>query len=817
MVLPVIQIKAPQSLIINTNSVSPVLIDIAGDVAIYNVSFSFNPKLAIQQNAAVVTINATTKLGNSTKTPLLIRGFSAKDITENLLQQNNIYNQSSQRSIKYDASTSVDIRAFISKSPRFLTSPDMLKTIFVNENVEALNTLNKNFNVLDKNINATVASTYSPTTFNLQEQKNKLRYVQKIDPASLYQRGTNAIVPASKTYSGLIPARNYVQSLQNLNAKNIIASQLAKTQALTQNDLNSNKFITTIRKISTDLITLSKTISIPLSKLGKSDFKFVIELYDINDRILQSIDKFVPHNTNLSALIPTIPPKVSPRANLGIGNIGIDVQQLDPYAKGIAVYRKILKTQQQNKTSKFEKVAEFSLLAGNRPYTFRDKITTSNDIVYRFIPYNENKTLSSVFTSTIQKINNSLLNKKSERRAFCVMDYAFDPQALIVKANSFPVEAVAIRFYRRNISKNDLQYTPITGFIRRNTNGNIPVRVVDRDVRKYQIYEYKVGIMYIDGIEELAPQLLTLEYRPIDQNIATASITNIKNMGYGSGLRDITFDIQYSIDDNQYSKLKDLLTKQNYLAEYQEQIKENRDFLKTLLSYRVMRLNLTTCELEDFGVITSTNFSDRKYGSARGVKPILEDTEYKYKVITYIRDPETLYPTINRQVNAGTSKKSLLSKNLTKSYTLYPYEWLQPITLRTGTTYTDKSVINTYPNTLASFEFGNIVDIQEFSITILGDLPTIENARVTEIQNRGCFIQWDVKGDVNKIDHFIITLDIVGMKTIVGAAHNINSTGKFEFLDPLTNGERGQITYFITPVYYDDTQGSVSQTNTILV
>jgi hypothetical protein len=56
-----------------------------------------------------------------------------------------------------------------------------------------------------------------------------------------------------------------------------------------------------------------------------------------------------------------------------------------------------------------------------------------------------------------------------------------------------------------------------------------------------------------------------------------------------------------------------------------------------------------------------------------------------------------------------------------------------------------------------------------------------------------------------------------GLKTIVGAAHSMNSTGKYTYLDQLNNDEKGPATYFITPVYYNDMQGAPSQTNRIVI
>jgi hypothetical protein len=493
------------------------------------------------------------------------------------------------------------------------------------------------------------------------------------------------------------------------------------------------------------------------------------------------------------------------------------VEQLDPFAKGISVYRRTLFSQANDTAANYVKIADIPLTSGMDPYTFRDAVQTNNDVIYRFIPYDEDKSLASVFsTILIPNDSRSLPRKVTNRRSFCVLDYSTDVDSLIIKATDVPVEAVAICFYRRNKTINQDKFARISNIIRVQSNSVLPMRLVDTNVKKYNVYEYKIGIIYLDGIEQMAPQLLTIEFRPIDKNIATANITNIQNTTYGNGIPDVTFTVSYSINSNQAEDLKKLFTDQNLLAEYGQEIINNKQKLQNLFAYKVIRLNKYSNEIEDYGVITDVNFSDRKQGISKGIKPLVPGIEYKYTITTLLRDPETLYPTIHRTVSK-TVKESRKNLNLIKSYEYYPYEWSQPVTFRNGTLYSDTSIIRSYPQTLPSFEFGPVIDIKETSILALEDLPKIINSVVNFIRNRGCLIEWSVSGNHKKVDYFIITRDMSGLKTIVGAAHSMNSTGKYTYLDQLNNDEKGPATYFITPVYYNDMQGAPSQTNRIVI
>lgn len=827
MVLPVLNQDIPINAVIKEDSVNPTYISNYGNSIVYLLNYSFNPKLANKLRATKLMISLVTQQGNTSVKPQLIKGFTPEQITENLLQQVNIYKASSKAKNQYPFSVVRDLTKYF--DPKTIDNQPLNSIVYVNRSVGELNTLNANPTSNNQNLNSNVnTNTYTSTNpFNLRKLRVSLKQTQKIDPASLYTKPTNALVPTSKAIKGVIPQKNFLQNQYlkfNPKALNLVKSFLTKTTSNDREQLTPQSYITEIKKVTTDLLSVGDRLIFPIGLVGQGDFKIIFELYDIYDNRIQKFDVFVPHTTNVNNIYITQPPEVTRNAATGIDNISFSISQIDRAAQGVSIFRKKIYTQENVGDAGYKKVKDIPLKSGDVPFLFKDGLLTTSDVIYRFIPYNKNKDLASVFSTIYVRSNSINKNgtnipmpkKLSARQSYCVLDYSIDNDCIIVKASSFPAEAVAVVFYRRNKTINEQKFKRLGNVIRVQPNSSIPTRLVDTRVKIYNAYEYKIGIIYPDGIEQLTSNVLAIEFRPIEKNIAESTISNIVNGSYVDGTPDVSFGVSYSYNNNQYEDIKKLLTNQNLLAEYGEQVIANKEFLGRLFAYKVLRLNMTTGELEDFGVITEASFSDRKQGLAKGVKPLQIGTEYSYKITTYLRNPETLFPTITRTVGKGI--KQSVKKN-TKTYTLYPYEWLQPVTFRAGTLYTDSSVTRNYPNILASFEFGNVVDIKEVTVKVVNDLPTIYDAKASILQTQKCLISWGIKGNVGKIDHFMIVRDMLGVKTIVGAAHAIISgnNGKINFIDTFQNNEKGQATYSIIPIYYDDMEGMQVKTNTILV
>lgn len=827
MVLPILNLNTPINEVIKEDSVNPTYTSNYGNSIVYFLNYSFNPKLANNLRATKLMISLVTQQGNTSVKPQLIKGFSPEQVTENLLQQVNIYKASSKVKNQYPYSVVRDLTKYF--NPKTIDSQPLNSIVYVNRSVGELNTLNSTPNSNNQNLNSNVnTNTYTSTNpFNLRKIRANLKQTQKIDPAALYIKPTNALIPTSKAIKGIIPQKNFLQNQYlkfNPKALNLVKSFLTKTTSNERDQLPPQSYITEIRKVTTDLLSVGDRLIFPTSLIGQGDFKLVFELYDIYDNRVQMFDVHVAHNTNINNVYITQPPDVTKNAATGLDYVSFSITQIDRAAHGVSVFRKKIYSQDNVSDAGYKKLIDIPLKPGDISYLFKDKILTTADMIYRFIPYNKNKDLASVFSTVY--VRNSSINKNgtnipmpkklSTRQSFCILDYSIDNDSIILRASAFPAEAVAIVFYRRNKTINEQRYKRLGNVIRVQPNSSIPSRLIDTGVKLYNSYEYKVGIIYPDGIEQLVSNVLAVEFRPIEENIAESTITNIQNTTYVDGSPDVSFSVIYSYNMNQYEDIKKLLINQNLLAEYGDEIIQNKEFLARLFAYKVLRLNMSSGELEDFGVITDPGFSDRIQGLAKGVKPLQIGTEYTYKVTTYLRDPQTLFPTLTKTIGKG-FKQSLKKNN--KTYTLYPYEWLQPVTFRAGTLYTDSSVVRSYPQTLPSFEFGKIVDIKELTVKVVNDLPTIYDVKANLLQSKKCLISWKIKGNIAKIDHFMIIRDMLGVKTIVGAAHAMISgnNGKIDFIDTLQNNENGQATYSIIPIYYDDTEGTAAKTNTIFV
>lgn len=827
MVLPVLNKDFPLVSVLKEDAVNLNLISTAGNLIVYGLQYGFNPKLANQLNATKLLISIQTQLGNNTTKPQLIKGFTVDQITENLLQQVNIYKAASQIKNQYPFSVTKNLARYF--DPKTIDSATLYTKTYVNVEVEQSNTLNRRVNSANQNLNANVnLNTYvSPLPFNLRKERSNLKTKKKIDPASLYNTGTNAMVPTSKAYSGLIPSRAFTQNpiLQNNSkAKQLVTAFLSKTVTNSPKDAPAKTYLTEIKKIATDTIVVSDRIFIPIGIAGQSDFKLVFELFDVYDHRVQKFEVFVPHNTNINNTYITKSPFVTKKANTGVGKPTFIIEQVDPYAYGVSVYRRTLFAQDNMPFANYVKITDISLKSGDTAKTFVDNVLTSSDIIYRFVPYDKDKKSASVFATVL--VSNSSINKNgsnmplpkklSTRQNYCSLDYAIDNDCIIMKASNFPADVVAVYYYRRNTTINETLFKRIGGISRVQPSSSLPFRLVDTSVKKYNCYEYKIGFIYSDGLEQMSRNVMAVEFRPIEKNVAACNITNIKTGTYIDGFSDVTFNVSYSFNKNQYEDIKNLITKQGLLSEYNEQIVENKQFLGRLYAYKVLRLNMSTGELEDFGVITDNNFSDRQQGLAKGVTPISEGIEYSYKVITFLRNPETLFPTVQKTVSK-IKKQSI--KSINKSYVLYPYEWQQPVTFRNGTLYSDDSVIRSYPRKLPSFEFGDVVDIKEVTVKVVSDLPNITNLQAISLGPQRCILKWGVNGSRRKIDHFVIVRDILGTKTIVGAAHCLPNANDSQmlYLDTFNNNEKGQVTYTLIPIYYDDTEGPPTRSNTILM
>jgi hypothetical protein len=76
---------------------------------------------------------------------------------------------------------------------------------------------------------------------------------------------------------------------------------------------------------------------------------------------------------------------------------------------------------------------------------------------------------------------------------------------------------------------------------------------------------------------------------------------------------------------------------------------------------------------------------------------------------------------------------------------------------------------------------------------------------------------WKLQGNIDNIDHFLITKDSSGVRTLIGAAHSEFLNGNCLKYVKLTNRDNGTYKYIITPIYNDYSVGVPVYTNQITV
>ena len=326
----------------------------------------------------------------------------------------------------------------------------------------------------------------------------------------------------------------------------------------------------------------------------------------------------------------------------------------------------------------------------------------------------------------------------------------------------------------------------------------------DFNVKLNRIYEYICEIEYKDGTVEKSANNIIVEYNPVTNNIVSIELIDANIIESGQNF-DAIFNIKWSYIPNSFELIKKILIEQNLISEFNQNVFENRENLNKLFSFAVTRTNLTTNQIDEFGIIDSLNFSDLKYGKPKGILPIKHGFDYKYTVTAFLRNPETLFPKLTRTVETSQNK----------TYDFKPSTWLQPVTLSDGNLVTQRSLASNHSKN--DFTFGKVVEIKSINLSLADTLPSVSEVKATKIKKNEILIQWKILGNIEKIDHFVIVLNVLEMQTVIGKAHNITNSNYFQFLDKLTNGEKGSLTYSIIPIYFDYSPGTPAKTNLVII
>lgn len=625
---------------------------------------------------------------------------------------------------------------------------------------------------------------------------------RNIDPASYVASPTNAIISSDKAISGALVKGNCNCDDRNISKDRLlIESLLSERQKVEsqKDNIRPDDLVRVSRRVRRDYIEVTERIAVAKSDLSGVD-TFYIGFRAMNNKglCINTVSAPVQHNRLIHRFhIPTKAPTITAARVKNTPRVIVEVKQNDKNGSSIQIYRRKVNALYEKGDAEYEFVAEVPARISDGIRTIEDNVSTEHHVIYRAISVNDSEAKSAEFGSVV-------IGKRNQESMAVSVIGSVEVNSIVVKVGNIPTGVVSVEVRRTDKTLKLKNETHIGLKQVVDEPINFEVAFEDNDVKLFRVYEYSAYLYYKNGSIKKSPVPCIIEYNPISKNVIDIT-TSAPSVVQSGNQIDVQFSITKNVIQNDMDALRSFLNQQGFLGEYQDEIIANREKIRDLFGIEVLRTDLSTGEVESFGVITTDDFSDSSLGPPSGVKPLVDGKEYIYTLKAHARTIETLFPSLTREVQTGPNS----------SYDLAPAKWHHPATLTIGNIVSDGSLKRNHAK--SSFTFGSLCDVKEVRVSIPVQDPSIIQVTAASIGDRRVEVQWKMQGDVNKIDHFIVILEYMGMKTIVGKSHNTTETGYFSFIDTLDNGESGRLTYSIVPVLYDYSRGSESRSNSVVV
>ncbi len=575
-------------------------------------------------------------------------------------------------------------------------------------------------------------------------------------------------------------------------------------------DLTENTLVPYVAEVTTIFTRLKKVMRIPQAQVGSGDFWVVFELRDNNQQLIQRVIKKCLHS-RLLKIFNT--PKIEPTIKIAnfqlLGKNTLELTQNDPRATNMRIERRAIKHNDLELIDKnYKLIATIPITKKDGLIKFIDIINNSSNIQYRCIPVGPGGVVGSIFDNAVSPaVKYGTDNISYSRKNTAVaLDIGNIQGAVEIAVTNVPVGVVSIAILRKEVHVDTTFKTlSVLKPISLVTKGLSRTRYQDTDVKRKRIYEYSCRLFYKDGTEAKSLSSVIHRYENLEKEKAIANISDLRVFRTGKDI-DVSFNVRSSVLENNLDAVKAAIERQGLGDLFTNDLEKERDQLQKLIAHHITRVNLTTGEYENFGTITEESFSDRRFGSIRGVAPIKDGRKYRYIVSTLLRDADTMF---------GDLKKNAVDSATGKEYEYSPFKFRHPLALTEGTIVDRQTLETNHPED--DFSFGRIGNSREIDVNIELTNPKILDLAATRESENAIILTWQIDGAKNRIEHFVVIKEILGQRFIAGRAHHISKGGIYEFFDNLTHDDIGEISYSIIPIYNDFSQGSVSPHVSVIV
>lgn len=790
--------------ILSVNDSLATLLDISESKIQYEFSFFVDVQKAIKSNAIkiVISILETKKQQNDEK-----KSLSNMDLISNILKQSpaikdNITKNNNQNIIKkqnVDVSSGVnnEIVSSIMKGQTNRISSKQL--ILQKTSISAKG----NTPVLSSNTFTTTNTTSNSP--NVVKQNSLQMLIGGNDPSNV--AGINSNLSSNQAIAGTNSQTNssilkdessaqakYYTSLMSDN-KNAISINNSK-------DFSEEILLPVLMNLVDSKIELTKKIDFELN--NPSEFDIQIDLFDMQDFKIDSIKKTINHAQQFNLFRK---PKIAPTAYIAtinkLGTRFLSIKQNDPKAHSVRIYKKIVNFSNVN-IQDYMFVNEVLVESKHGFVSVPVTIDSSSINIFRCISVGSGDILSDEYTNIVIKPIKILHYKPANKFARVSITTKTEISGIHVYVSGIPTGVNAIRILRKNKTLHEKEFSSVKNYeshIIVNENSLFPIVFIDTDVKRNYVYEYSCEFFFKTGEILSNIRSVLVEYIPIVDNLVQTIITNpVKS----NEPLDFSFTIKSNLIEKGTEITKKILENANILEFFKDDIQNQKEFLQQLIAHKIVRINLNTGEIEDFGILTTELFSDSLIGKLNACKPIDFGNEYRYEVYALLRSAETLLEKL---------VKSTIKNG--KEYFFKPAKFLHPLALLDGNITTEESRQTNHAKD--EMTFGRVGNVISTSLVIPKLSSEITEISAVRINNTSVLLQWVLSNPSKNIDHFLIFRESLKNKNIIGKTHTISNSNKHEFLHVVNHDDIGLYNYSVMAIYNDYIPGIEIKANGVVL
>ena len=349
--------------------------------------------------------------------------------------------------------------------------------------------------------------------------------------------------------------------------------------------------------------------------------------------------------------------------------------------------------------------------------------------------------------------------------------------------------------------------------------------------RLQHLYEYGIMMTFLNGDRVMSVSTFIDAFKP-PAGISEVKVTNLSAAPRPGNKKRLLVSMNIELVNS--DSLFDFVI--SGMDEYQKSLFSNeiskiKDVLGRSSRIEVVRTNLSTGEIK-LEMITPGEFVDD--GTRFGGSGPSRLNSYSYRFEPLIISPTEVIKDIeiSQDIDQNSNMKdprnrAAAARKAEANKRNYSTDQKNQDTKSSGKNYIDKFYSESslklgtldYGAKKSGFDTGRTGDFAYITIPGTKSTPLISGVSVRQIYLNGSndiILTWRGKS-TEKIDHFVIAAEVLGIKIVIGAAHNVSKSGTYMYVSKDFRDFVGGVKFHISPILNSGFPLSTVSTETIVI